>query len=209
GSLVAASILALPAAAVADARDYPTHAMSAAHSGRGSHGGGSHFHGRFQSRRSTMVILPPYYSSYYDAPPAYASPPPVYAPPPVIYAPSVSYGAPAAAYGPPQTAYAPPPAPSAPPPPPMPRSVEFGSGRCKPTRSDASPMIHGEAASPSRCMSIVVTAKPRARSSAGSTLAMAALSGPMLTNSRTSVTNIAGQKTAGCGARTANTVKTI
>ena len=58
-------------------------------------------------------------------------------------------------------------------------------------------------------MSIVVTAKPRARSSAGSTLAMAALSGPMLTNSRTSVTNIAGQNTAGCGARTANTVKTI
>src|SRR5207237_474701 len=84
-SLVAASILALPAAAVADARDYPTHAMSAAHSGRGSHGGGSHFHGRFQSRRSTIVILPPYYSSYYDAPPA---PPPGYAAPstpPALY----------------------------------------------------------------------------------------------------------------------------
>ena len=69
-SLVAVSLVALPAAAVADARDYPGHAVSVAHSGRGSHGGGSHFHGRLPSRRSTVVILPPYYSSYYDAPPA-------------------------------------------------------------------------------------------------------------------------------------------
>jgi hypothetical protein len=127
-SIVTVSLLALPVAAGADARDYPTHVTSAAHSGRGPHGGGSHFHGRLPSRRSTIVFLPPYYSSFYDAPPAYASPPP-YAPPPVIYAPTVSYGAPTTAYGPPQTAYAPPPAPSVPPPPPMPRSVEFGSGR--------------------------------------------------------------------------------
>src|SRR2546426_5481779 len=42
------------------------------------------------------------------------------------------------------------------------------TGISRPTTSEAAPMSHGEAASPSRCMSIVVTAKPRARSSARS-----------------------------------------
>src|SRR5207253_10141275 len=57
--------------------------------------------------------------------------------------------------------------------------------------------------------SIVVTAKPRARRDAGSTFAVAALSGPMFTKTSTSVTNIAGQKTSGSGASTASIVNTI
>src|SRR5262249_37932542 len=79
------------------------------------------------------------------------------------------------------------------------------TGTVSPMTSEATPMSHGEAASPSRCMTIVVTAKPRARRSAGRTLAMAAFSGPTFTNSSNRVTNIDGQNTLGDGARTACT----
>ena len=72
--------------------------------------------------------------------------------------------------------------------------------------SDAAPMSHGEIASPSKCISMVVSANPRARRMAGSTFAMAALSGPMLTNTRSSVPNMAGQNTAGAGESTAASV---
>src|SRR5438067_565776 len=149
--------------------------------------------GRRDHRRPSTVIVVP--SNIFVGPSdAYAAPPPVtYASPPTYYyAPPQMYGPSPAYYSPPPAAYAPPPAASPPPP-----------------RSEISPMIHGEAASPSRWISIVVTAKPRARSWAGSTLAIAALSGPMLKKSSTSVTNIAGQKTAGCGARMAKHVKTM
>ena len=55
---------------------------------------------------------------------------------------------------------------------------------------------------------MVVTANPRARRSAGSTLAIAALSGPTLMKSKNRAANIAGQKTAGVGERTAKRVNT-
>jgi len=79
----------------------------------------------------------------------------------------------------------------------------MSTGVRSPMLSEAVPMSQGEIASPSRCISIVVNANPRARRLAGSTLAMAALSGPMLTNTRSSVPNMAGQNTAGDGASTA------
>ena len=81
------------------------------------------------------------------------------------------------------------------------------TGSVRPTASEATPISHGEAASPSRCITPVVTANPRARRSAGSTLAIAALSGPMFTKSSSSVRNVAGQKIAGDGASTAGSVK--
>ena len=54
---------------------------------------------------------------------------------------------------------------------------------------------------------MVVSAKPRERRSAGKAFAIAAFNGPMLMKSRSSVTNIAGQKTNGFCDRTAGTVK--
>ena len=70
-------------------------------------------------------------------------------------------------------------------------------------------MIQGDTASPSRWTAIVVSAKPRARRSGGSTFAMAAFKGPMLKKSRKRVTNIDGQKTFGVGESTAGIVNAI
>ena len=130
--LVAVIILALPAAALADARDYPGRVGDGPRVNRNS--------GRFDGRRfdggrrdhrrpSTVIVVP---SNIFVGPSdAYAAPPPVtYAPPPVsYYAPPPMYGPSPAYYSPPPAAYAPPPAASPPPPPSEPRVVEFDSGR--------------------------------------------------------------------------------
>src|SRR6185312_6297868 len=76
------------------------------------------------------------------------------------------------------------------------------TGMASPIRSDANPMMDGEAASPSRWMAMVFIAKPQPRRCAGSTFAMAALSGPVLRKSSVRATNIEGQKIAGDPART-------
>ena len=135
--LVAVIILALPAAALADARDYPGRVGDGPrvnrNSGRfeGSRFDGRRFDGgrRDHRRPSTVIVVP---SNIFVGPSdAYAAPPPVtYAPPPVsYYAPPPMYGPSPAYYSPPPAAYAPPPAASPPPPPSEPRVVEFDSGR--------------------------------------------------------------------------------
>ena len=60
-------------------------------------------------------------------------------------------------------------------------------------------MSSGDGASPSTWIAIVLIAKPRPRISGDSTLAIAALSGPVLMKNSSSVRNIAGQKIAGEG----------
>jgi hypothetical protein len=143
--LVAVIILALPAAALADARDYPGRLGDGPrvnrNSGRfdGARFDGRRFDGhRFDGRRfdghrrpGTVIVVP---SNIIVVGPseAYAAPPPVtYAPPPpaYYYAPPPMYGPSPAYYSPPPAAYAPPPPASPPPPPSEPRVVEFDSGR--------------------------------------------------------------------------------
>ena len=129
-------ILALPAAALADARDYPGRLGDgprvSRNSGRfdGGRFDGRRFDGRRDHRRPATVIVVP--SNIIVGPSeAYAAPPPVtYAPPPVYYsAPPPMYGPSPAYYSPPPAAYAPPPAAPPPPAPSEPRVVEFDSGR--------------------------------------------------------------------------------
>lgn len=121
--LVALAVAALPAAAVADARDYPGRLGDGA---RLRNSGRADFGHRHHHRRPPVVVVP---STVFVGPSdSYApSGPVVYSPPPVIYTSPASYPAPPA-YGPPPAAYAPPP-PPAPSAPPEPRVVEFDSGR--------------------------------------------------------------------------------
>ena len=124
--VVLAALLALPATALADARDYPGRLGDGPRvrgSGRTDGRGFGHDHGhRHFNRRPPVVIVP----SYVGIGPseAYAAPPPaVYSPPQVIYAPPVYYAPP-----PPAPSYAAP-APPAPTAPPEPTVVEFDTGR--------------------------------------------------------------------------------
>ena len=125
--LIALAVIALPATALADARDYPGRVGDAGRFRNSSRGdfGKSDFrqHGR---RQNTVIVYP----GYVAAPDyAYTPPPPpvIYSPPPMmIYAPSApSYPPPS--YAP--TSYAPAPPPPPPAAPPEPRVVEFDSGR--------------------------------------------------------------------------------
>ena len=75
---------------------------------------------------------------------------------------------------------------------------EHGQLAARPVRGDADEPV-ATAASPNRWIAIVYRAKPRPRSSAGRTFAIAALSGPGVEEQQESVTNIAGQKIAGAG----------
>src|SRR6185312_11731044 len=81
-------------------------------------------------------------------------------------------------------------------------AVVTRTGMARPMRSDANPMMDGEAASPSRWIAMVLIANPQPRRCAGRTFAMAALSGPVLRKSSVSATNIEGQKIAGDPAST-------
>jgi hypothetical protein len=123
--LLALGLLALPAAALADARDYPGRLGDGPrlrHSNRGDFGR----HDGGHRNKNNIIIAP---SPIYVSPSDYAPPPaPVYAPPPqIIYMPSApSYPPPS--YGPASYAPAPPPPPPAAPPP-EPQMVEFDTGR--------------------------------------------------------------------------------
>jgi len=117
------AVAALPAAAMADARDYPGRLGDGArlrNPGRADFGRRHH-----HPQRAPVFVVP----SAVIVGDSYASPPPpAYSPPPVFYAPPASYYAPPPAYGGPPPSYAapPPPAPTAPP---EPHVVEFDSGR--------------------------------------------------------------------------------
>ena len=120
------AVAALPASALADARDYPGRLGDGPRlrsSGRADFGRGRHHH----AQRAPVFIVP---SAVYVGPSeSYAPPPPVvYTPPPIIYTPPVSYSF-APAYGPSPASSAPPPPPPAPAAPPGPKVVEFDSGR--------------------------------------------------------------------------------
>ena len=124
--LIALAVIALPATALADARDYPGRVGDGGrlrNSGRGDFGRGDFRHnGR---RQNTILVVP----SYVAAPDyTYTPPPPpvIYAPPQVIYAPQPAYYPQGPSYAPAAAAPAPPPPPAAPP---EPRVVEFDSGR--------------------------------------------------------------------------------
>ena len=125
-TLLALPLVALPATALADARDYPGRLGDGPrlrHSNRGDfvrHDGHRH-------RNNNIIIVP---SPVYAGPSDYAPPPPpaVYAPPPqIIYMPSAPSYAPPPSYAP--ASYAPAPPPPAPAAPPEPRVVEFDTGR--------------------------------------------------------------------------------
>ena len=125
-TLLALPLVALPATALADARDYPGRLGDGPrlrHSNRGDfsrHDGHRH-------RNNNIIIVP---SPVYASPSDYAPPPPpaIYAPPPqIIYMPPAPSYAPPPSYAPASYAPAvPPPAPAAPP---EPRVVEFDTGR--------------------------------------------------------------------------------
>ena len=119
------AVAALPAAAAADARDYPGRLGDGPrlrNSGRVDFGHG-HNH---RPQRVPVFVVP---STVIVGPSeSYAPPPVVYSPPPVIYAPPTSYSF-SPAYGPSPASYAPPPPPPAPATPPGPQVVEFDSGR--------------------------------------------------------------------------------
>jgi hypothetical protein len=119
------AVVALPASAMADARDYPGRLGDGPrlrNSGRADFGHG-HNH---RPQRAPVFIVP---STVIVGPSdSYAQPPVAYSPPPVIYAPPASYSF-SPAYGPSPASYAPPPPPPAPAVPPGPQVVEFDSGR--------------------------------------------------------------------------------
>jgi hypothetical protein len=134
--LLAVTLVALPATALADARDYPGRLGDGPrvnHSGRGDFGRNRGDFGRnrgdFGKRHfgnRPIVVVP---STVFVGPDySYTPPPPIYTPPPVIYTPPAAYYPPAPSYAPASYAPAPPP-PPAPAAPPEPRVVEFDSGR--------------------------------------------------------------------------------
>jgi uncharacterized protein DUF4124 len=122
-TLTALTVGALPAGALADARDYPGLLGDGArlrNSGR-LNPDHRHFRRPFFFFPGTVIIAPSY---IYATPPAYYAPPP-----PVIYTPPAYYPPPAYPanyYAPPPRAVSPPPPPTAPP---EPHVVEFDSGR--------------------------------------------------------------------------------
>jgi uncharacterized protein DUF4124 len=120
--LAALFLVALPASAMADARDYPGKLGDGPRlrsSGRFDGG-----HRRYHQRTPVFVVPSTVVVGPSDA---YVAPPPVvYSPPQVIYTPAASYAPPA--YSGPPASYAAPP-PPAPPAPPEPHVVEFDSGR--------------------------------------------------------------------------------
>ena len=129
-TLTALTMGALPARALADARDYPGILGDGARlRNSGRFDGNRRFDGDRQRFRRplvvpSIVIIGP--SDFYSPPPTpvYAPPPVIYAPP--AYAPPAYYAPPASYYAPPPRAVTPPPAPTAPP---EPTVVEFDSGR--------------------------------------------------------------------------------